>query len=69
MLTVEHQTARKNNCAELLQHSEKDGDVYVRNNNQWWKPRTSLPPTDERTIDGIIFSVVATKENIQDADY
>jgi len=34
ILTVEHKTARKNTCAELLQHSEKDGDVYVRNNNQ-----------------------------------
>jgi hypothetical protein len=24
---------RTQHCAELLQHSEEDGDVYVRNNN------------------------------------
>jgi hypothetical protein len=34
ILTEEHKTARKNTCAELLQHSENDGDVSVRNNNQ-----------------------------------
>jgi histone-lysine N-methyltransferase SETMAR len=34
MLTVEHKTARKNICAELLQRSEKDGDAFffVKNN-------------------------------------
>jgi hypothetical protein len=34
ILTVEYKTAGKNTCAEFLQHNEKDGDVYVRNNNQ-----------------------------------
>jgi hypothetical protein len=29
MLSVEHKTARKNVCAELLQCNEKDGDAFL----------------------------------------
>jgi hypothetical protein len=37
-------------------------EMSVRNNNQLRKPRTSLRPTDKKTIDGITSSVVATQE-------
>jgi hypothetical protein len=32
MLTVEHKTTQGNICAEHLQHSEKDGDAFLKNN-------------------------------------
>jgi hypothetical protein len=29
ILTVEHKTARKNICAELLQRSDKEGNAFL----------------------------------------
>jgi hypothetical protein len=68
ILIKEHKTARKNTCAELLQHTEKDEDVYVRNNNQLRTVHHYGPLTKRRSMVSHL-QLSPRKKKIQDADY